>query len=438
MQQAAAHNQPEYTVSEISVAIKHVVESSFEFVRVRGEISGSKLHSSGHFYFSLKDAGAVLNAVCWKGKFNSLKFKPEEGLEVIALGKISTFGGQSKYQLIVDSLEPAGAGALMALLEKRKKEYEAKGYFAPARKKPLPYMPQRIGVVTSPTGAVIRDILHRITERFPTNVVVWPVKVQGQGAELEIAEAIAGFNKMANPPQVIIVARGGGSLEDLWCFNEPPVIEAVFASAIPIISAVGHETDTTLIDYVSDKRAPTPTAAAELATPVIADVRYQISDFRNRADKAINRVVVEREKYLSGLLRGLPKLADVFGAYEQKLDSWTERLKMSLPNIVIKYEKRLAGLVLRPVVLLADVGKLAEKLNGWNERLQKSASSFVEKREEKVLSLGKLFDSYNYKNVLKRGFALVKNSDGKLVKSATAAKGDLQIEFADGVVKASS
>lgn len=416
-QQAATHNQPEYTVSEISGAIKRVVEGNFGYVRVRGEISQPKLHSSGHLYLSLKDQGACLSAVCWKGTVSKLRVKPEEGLEIIATGKISTFGGQSKYQLIIDSMEVAGAGALMALLEKRKKELAAKGLFEQARKRPLPFMPTRIGVVTSPTGAVIRDILHRIEERFPTHVLVWPVRVQGPTAHLEIAEAIRGFNALPENqrPEVLIVARGGGSLEDLWCFNEEEVVYAVADSKIPVISAVGHETDTTLIDYVSDKRAPTPTAAAEFATEVLSEWKYAVSEYKKRTKQGLVRIVQEKI---------------------QRLDDRTERLHNSLPNLVVKYERRLAGLRLSPKILLNDVNKLAEKFNGIVSRHQNSLKFYLERKEYQVQSAVKLFDSYNYKNVLKRGFALVKDPNGKLIRSKLDANGKFQIEFSDGEINA--
>ena len=433
--QNATHNQPEYTVSEISGAIKFKLENAFGHVRVRGEISQGKLYSSGHYYFSLKDENAVLSSVIWKGKYGSLKVKPEDGLEVIATGKVTTFAGQSKYQLIVDSIEPAGAGALMALLEKRKKELEAKGLFDKARKKPIPFMPSKIGVVTSPSGAVIRDILHRIAERFPTHVVVWPVRVQGKNAEDEIAEAIRGFNALPNAPDLIIVARGGGSLEDLWCFNEEAVVYAVADSKIPVISAVGHETDTTLIDYVSDLRAPTPTAAAEFATPVIADLKFAVSDFRNRMEKTIARKMDERRQFLSGLARGLPKLSDILGNYEQKLDSWNERLKNALPTLVNNYANKLARLKLQPALLAKDITKHEKDLNSWFERLQLNINNSLEKKQERANSLIKLFESYNYKNVLKRGFAIAKTPDGKLVKSAATAPDAMILEFADGKVE---
>ena len=435
MQQNATHNQPEFTVSEISGAIKFKLENAFSYVRVRGEISQGKLYSSGHYYFSLKDENAVLSSVIWKGKYGGLKIKPEDGMEVIAVGKVSTFGGQSKYQLIVDSIEPAGAGALMALLEKRKAELAAKGLFDKDRKKPIPFMPRKIGIVTSPSGAVIRDIMHRITERFPTHVVVWPVRVQGKGAEEEIAEGIRGLNAMPDAPELIIVARGGGSLEDLWCFNEEAVVYAVADSKIPVISAVGHETDTTLIDYVSDLRAPTPTAAAEFATPVIAELRFTVADLKNRADKTMARKLDERKAFLSGLVRGLPKLSDILGNYEQRVDSWSERLKNALPMLINNAENKLARLKLQPALIAKDIAKHEKDLDSLFGRLRLNVNNLLEKKQERTNSLIKLFESYNYKNVLKRGFAIAKTKDRKLVRSAATAPDAMRLEFADGEIE---
>lgn len=435
MQQTAGHNQPEFTVSEISGAIKRTVENAFGYVRVRGEISQGKLYSSGHYYFSLKDEGAVISSVVWKGNFSRLKIKPEDGMEIIATGKISTFGGQSKYQLIVDNIEAAGVGALMALLEKRKLEMQAKGLFDQSRKKKIPFMPRKIGIVTSPTGAVIRDIMHRITERFPTHVVVWPVRVQGQGAELEIAEAIKGLNEMKDKPDLIIVARGGGSLEDLWCFNEEAVVYAVADSKIPIISAVGHETDTTLIDYVSDLRAPTPTAAAEFATQILSDWQFTIADYKNRMEKTMARKLDERRQYLGGLVRGLPNLSDILGNYAQRLDSWAERLKNSLPTLITHAENKLARLKLQPALLAKDITKHEKDLRISSERLDSNIINLLDKKTERASNLTKLFESYNYKNVLKRGFAIVKSADGKIVRTAATAPDAMTLEFADGEVK---
>ncbi|MDB5523161.1 MAG: xseA, partial [Rhizobium sp.] len=297
-------NLTEYTVTELSGSIKRTMEAAFDQVRVRGEISGYRgPHSSGHAYFALKDDRARLEAVIWKGAFSKLKVRPEEGMEVIATGKITTFPGSSKYQIVIESLEPAGIGALMALIEERKRKFTAEGLFDPGRKQLLPFMPMVIGVVTSPTGAVIRDILHRISDRFPLHVIVWPVKVQGDGAGVEIANAINGFNALepGGPiarPDVLIVARGGGSLEDLWCFNDEIVVRAAASSEIPLISAVGHETDWTLIDHAADQRAPTPTGAAEMAVPVKADLEAQVANLTARLSGSMNRQMDGRRREL--------------------------------------------------------------------------------------------------------------------------------------------
>src|SRR6266705_1024913 len=282
-------NAPEFTVSELSSALKRTVEDAYGHVRVRGEISGFRgAHASGHCYFALKDDGAKIEAVIWKSAHARMRFKPQEGLEVIATGKLTTYPGSSKYQIVIEALEPAGIGALMALMEERKRKLAAEGLFDEARKQLLPWLPEVIGVVTSPTGAVIRDILHRLEDRFPRRVLVWPVKVQGEGSAEQVAAAIRGFNALPEGgkiprPDVLIVARGGGSLEDLWSFNEEIVVRAAADSLIPLISAVGHETDVTLIDFVSDKRAPTPTAAAESAVPVRIELIDRIDSLVRRA-----------------------------------------------------------------------------------------------------------------------------------------------------------
>ncbi|WP_421611133.1 exodeoxyribonuclease VII large subunit, partial [Agrobacterium rosae] len=299
-------NLAEFSVSELSGSIKRTVETAFDQVRVRGEISGYRgQHTSGHAYFSLKDDRARIDAVIWKGSFSKLKFRPEEGMEVIATGKITTFPGSSKYQIVIESLEPAGAGALMALLEERRRKLAAEGLFDQTRKRRLPYMPRVIGVVTSPTGAVIRDILHRISDRFPVHVLVWPVKVQGEGSGEEVANAIRGFNALEiggviPRPDVLIVARGGGSLEDLWSFNDEIVVRAAAESAIPLISAVGHETDTTLIDHAADVRAPTPTGAAEMAVPVKADLEAQLAGLSARLSGSMSRQMDNRRQGVGG------------------------------------------------------------------------------------------------------------------------------------------
>src|SRR6478736_1091411 len=307
-------NLAEYSVSELSGSIKRTVETAFDQVRVRGEISGYRgPHSSGHAYFALKDDRARIDAVIWKGTFSRLKFRPEEGMEVIATGKITTFPGSSKYQIVIENMEPAGAGALMALLEERRRKLAAEGLFDQNRKRPLPYLPQVIGVVTSPTGAVIRDILHRISDRFPVHVIVWPVKVQGEGSGEEVANAIRGFNSFETRgdmprPDVLIVARGGGSLEDLWSFNDEVVVRAAAESQIPLISAVGHETDWTLIDYAADVRAPTPTGAAEMAVPVKAELGAQTAALAARLQGCMNRRMDHHRQSVRALVRALPSL----------------------------------------------------------------------------------------------------------------------------------
>src|SRR5438309_2551618 len=317
-------NIPEWTVSELSAALKRTVEDAFGYVRVRGEVSGYRgPQPSGHCYFTLKDEGAKIEAVIWKTAYGRMRIKPEEGLEVIAQGRLTTYPGRSKYQIVIETLEPAGLGALMALLEERKKKLAAEGLFEAARKQLLPFLPERIGVVTSPTGAVIRDILHRLADRFPRQVIVWPVRVQGDGSAEEVAAAIHGFNALPlegpmRRPDLLIVARGGGSLEDLWSFNEEIVVRAAAASAIPLISAVGHETDITLIDFVSDRRAPTPTAAAEMATPVLAELAASLADYERRMISGGARVVRERQVRLAAAR--LPRVQDLLNLASQRLD----------------------------------------------------------------------------------------------------------------------
>lgn len=415
------HNQPVYSVSEISQAIKRVLEDHFGLVRLRGEVSGWKgAHSSGHAYFSLKDDQAVINAVCWRGTLSKLQHKPEEGLEVIATGRVSAYNG--KYQIVIEHIEPAGAGALMALLEKRRKQLEAEGLFDPKRKKPLPFLPRVIGVVTSPTGAVIRDMLHRLSERFPVHVLLWPVPVQGEGAAEQIAEAITGFNSLTPDsrcpiPDVLIVARGGGSIEDLWAFNEEVVVRAIAASRIPVISAVGHETDTTLADYAADRRAPTPTAAAEMAVPVREELWTNLKQLDGRLSAACQRLLSQRADRLEGLVRGLPRPGQLLEAAMQRLDDWSERLHAALPQTIRRKEQQLAVAValLRPQALLSRIAFCAQRLE----------------------HMASLLESLNYKRVLERGFALVRDAKGQVISSvaqASAAEA-LSITFKDGEIK---
>ena len=354
-------NAPEFSVSEISNALKQTVEQTFEHVRVKGEISGFKRHSSGHLYFCLKDAEAVLDAVCWRGSATRLGMNPEDGMEVVAVGRLTTYPGRSKYQMVVERMELAGQGALLKLLEDRKKKLAAEGLFDPSRKKKLPFLPEVIGVVTSPTGAVIRDILHRLSDRFPRHVLLWPVAVQGEGAAQQVADAIDGFNALPESsdgrgaanggrvprPDLIIVARGGGSLEDLWAFNEEIVVRAAAASAIPLISAVGHETDTTLIDYASDRRAPTPTGAAEMAVPVRSELLLKTRDYEARLLGGLQRQMMERRTRLDGLARGLGDPRRRLEELGQRLDDWGERLPQALVNLTRHRASDLARIAAR-------------------------------------------------------------------------------------------
>src|SRR5579864_3688478 len=329
-------NAPEFTVTELSSALRRTVEDAYGHVRVRGEITGFRgAHSSGHCYFALKDDGAKIEAVIWKGVHYRMRFKPQEGLEVIATGKLTTFPGSSKYQIVIEVLEPAGIGALMALMEERKKKLAAEGIFDEARKRPLPWLPEVIGVVTSPTGAVIRDILHRLEDRFPRRVLVWPVKVQGEGSAEQVAAAIRGFNALPAGgriprPDVLIVARGGGSLEDLWSFNEEIVVRAAGDSDIPLISAVGHETDITLIDFAADKRAPTPTAAAEMAVPVKSELVAEVESLARRTFVCWQRGQEGRRNELRATSRALPAANELLAIPRQRLDAATGSLPRGL------------------------------------------------------------------------------------------------------------
>ncbi|MFZ1416004.1 MAG: exodeoxyribonuclease VII large subunit, partial [Defluviicoccus sp.] len=326
---------PVFTVTEISLTLKRFIEQTFDRVRVRGEISGFKRAASGHLYFALKDQDSVLDAVCWRGAAQRFKAALDNGLEVIVTGRLTSYPARSRYQILVDAIELAGAGALLKLLEERRRKLDAEGLFAAQRKRPIPYLPDVIGVITSPTGAVIKDILHRLADRFPRHVLLWPVAVQGQGAAEQIAAAIEGFNRLpaggeVPRPDVLIVARGGGSLEDLWAFNEEIVVRAAAASAIPLIAAVGHETDTTLIDFAADVRAPTPTAAAEFAVPVRSELIARVLGLASRQISAAGRMLEERRTRLTAASRGLPQPLRLLALVRQRLDDWSERFENAL------------------------------------------------------------------------------------------------------------
>lgn len=447
-------NYPEYTVTEVSNIIKRSIEENFEFVRIRGEISGLKIAPSGHIYFSLKDNSAVLSAVCWKGMASTLKHQPEDGLEVVCTGSITTFPGQSKYQLMVKSLSPAGVGALMALLEKRKQQFEKEGLFDAKHKKPIPFLPKTIAVVTSPTGAVIQDILHRIEARYPCRVIVWPVLVQGELAAQQITKAIYGLNNLQDQslkPDIIIVARGGGSLEDLWAFNEEIVVRATFNSQIPIISAVGHETDTTLIDYVADMRAPTPTAAAEFAVPVLKDLMIILKELSIRKSNALTNYNENLKQKVLSLAHRLPNLEYLVNNYTQRIDDLYFRLvdsfpkyhkflstqlenlgsKLKLPQYHLEIRNKSLDMAMNE---LRNLVKQSFREKTYNLKLYSQDLKIDIKDKAKELEhLTALLESYNYKNTLKRGFAIVRDQHNKVIRSVDEIKGELlNIELADG------
>ncbi|MBI3433927.1 MAG: exodeoxyribonuclease VII large subunit [Proteobacteria bacterium] len=490
-------NIPEWTVSELSAALRKTVEDAYGYVRVRGEVSGYKgPSSSGHVYFRLKDQKAVLEAVIWKGIFGRMRWQPEEGLDVVATGKLTTFAGSSKYQIVVDSLEPAGVGALMALLEERKRKLAAEGLFDAARKQLLPSLPRVIGVVTSPTGAVIRDILHRLADRFPSHVIVWPVRVQGEGSAQEIAAAIHGFNALPDDgpirrPDLIIVARGGGSLEDLWSFNEEIVVRAVAASMIPLISAVGHETDVTLIDFAADIRAPTPSAAAEMAVPVRVELLGRVDVGARRLVAAWMRAQDARKKDLAAMLRALPNRDGLLGASRQYLDALEARLPRALganahshhlaysrvaarlaPTLPRqRVERERTRLQVLQVRKAQSFGYGVERLRARFDRaVSRLAAAFranlqsrrvliahhgervrvvfaravramrvdAAQRAARVERAATLLAALSHRGVLARGFAIVRGPGGAAVRAATEIRAGaaLDIEFGDGHIGA--
>ncbi|HEY3916988.1 MAG TPA: exodeoxyribonuclease VII large subunit [Stellaceae bacterium] len=441
-------NLPEYSVSEISALLKRTVEQNFAYVRVRGEISGFKRHSSGHCYLALKDEEAVLDAVIWRMTAQRLGLKPEDGMEVVCAGKLTTYPGRSKYQLVIESVELAGIGALLKLLEDRKKKLEAEGLFDAGRKRPLPYLPDTIGVVTSPSGAVIRDILHRLADRFPRRVLVWPVAVQGEDAAQQIAAAITGFNALppGGPvprPDLLIVARGGGSLEDLMAFNEEIVVRAAAASAIPLISAVGHETDTTLIDYASDRRAPTPTAAAEIAVPVRLELIAEIEAKGTRLVRAWSRGLAEQRTHLAGLARGLPDPVALIHQAAQRLDDRAERLRQSMRQFlrVQLLHLKAAADRISGAALNHQLELQRERLMQLWPRLDAAKARFLERQYGIVESAGaRLFAFYRaLEQQLERGYAIIRARGHVLTAASQVPPGtSLTIEFHDGTVVAKS
>ena len=461
----AGANVAEFSVSELSAAVKRTLEGTFGLVRLRGEISGYRgPHASGHCYFALKDDKAKIEAVIWRGVFSALRFKPEEGMEVIASGKVSSFPGSSKYQIVIESLEPAGVGALMALLEERKKKLAAEGLFEEARKKPRPFLPKVVGIVTSPTGAVIRDMLVGFAERFPTRVLVWPVRVQGETCAAEVAAAIRGFNALepGGPiprPDVLIVARGGGSLEDLWGFNEEIVARAAAESRIPLISAVGHETDWTLLDLVADARAPTPTKAAEWVVPKYGDLIEQLTAIGARARTAARRQLDGLRTHLKAAARGLPRLEDLVALPRQRFDSIEKRLGRALVANSRVHAMRHARLAARlhPRLLATRIARAADRVEALGRRSGEALGRSAGHRRARYERVSgrlqpqtllnrlarlrvaldghmKLMASLSYQSVLRRGYALVRDGEGHTIRSVGAAPAGtrLDIELADG------
>ncbi len=423
---APGQNAPEFTVSEISGAVKKTIENAFGRVRVRGEVGRVVLARSGHLYFDIKDQRSVLAAVSWKGQVARLSIRPEEGMEVIVTGRLTTFGSQSKYQLNVDDVVVAGEGALMAMLEKRKKALAAEGLFAAERKRALPYLPEVIGVVTSPTGAVIRDILHRLRDRFPRKVLIWPVAVQGEKCAPDVARAIAGFNALtpggALPrPDLMIVARGGGSIEDLWGFNEEIVARAAAASDIPLISAVGHETDTTLIDYVSDQRAPTPTAAAELAVPVRLDLLAWVSEQDARLARGIGQAVTQRGQRLRDLARALPRPEALLDAPRQNLDRAADRLPAALRHMTSMRRVRLTEVAagLRPRILTARTAPMRDKVMREGARLAPALARAASEKRERFLSVASRLDATRLVDTQAQQRKILSDADARLARAFT-------------------
>lgn len=481
MSDSSTSNLPELSVSELSMALKRTIETAYDHVRVRGELGRVTIARSGHMYADLKDDKAVLNTIMWKGQVGRLPFRPEEGLEVIATGRLSTYPGRSNYQLIADSLRPAGVGALMALLEERKKKLAAEGLFDPQHKKALPFLPQTVGVVTSPTGAVIRDILHRIRDRFPVRVILWPALVQGDTAAPQITAAIRGFNAMqgADRPDVLIVGRGGGSIEDLWPFNEEEVVRAAFESEIPLISAVGHETDTTLIDYVSDARAPTPTGAAEIAVPVRSELQLQLNDLEQRLKRALVRNIRRATERLQA--QRLPQPERLLDTKRQRFDTIGDRLPLTIRALVERRRAKLdtvsAGLIspkqvvkekrgslenlsarlgaglsqaaarkriafsktasrLRPEPLISDARRAHKALADTARRARPALDRIVGAKQNELASQAKLLETLSYQATLNRGYAIVRDDAGKVLRSVehVAAVEAIALTLADGTV----
>ena len=441
-------NIPEYSVTELSSALKSTIEDNFGYVRIKGELSGINKHSSGHIYLTLKDENAIINGIIWRSSVAKIKIQPEEGLEVICSGKISTgynpgrYPGRSNYQITIDSMKPAGVGALMAILEERKQKLKIEGLFEEIHKKTLPKYPTSIGVITSPTGAVLQDIKHRISDRFPCNIILWPVPVQGNDAAELIENAILGFNTLdeskIQKPDVIILARGGGSIEDLWCFNEEEVVRAVFQSQIPVISAIGHETDTTLVDYAADMRAPTPTAAAELATPAKDILIAELSENSNRLNSSIKNIVsMSRERVVS-VQKLLPSYQNLFNLKLNEINILAQRLptaiKIYLQNEITNLQTSSSKLNLK--ILKEKIKNSQNSLSSLKNQLTNNSKTNLSTQSNRVLSASKLLESLSYKSIIKRGFSVVRNSSNIILTKKTDVLNDkkLNVETKFGTI----
>ncbi len=429
----------EMSVAELSSAIKTTVEQGFKHVRVRGELSGVTHHRNGHIYMELKDDSANIRTVCWRSNAGRLKVRPENGLEVIVSGRVTTYDKNSTYQLVVATMEVAGIGALLAMLEKRKAALQAEGLFAPNRKQPLPFLPKTIGVITSPSGAVIRDILHRIADRYPLHVLIYPAKVQGDGTETEIVNGIRFFN--APPPHipkpdVIIVARGGGSMEDLWAFNDESIVRAVAQSAIPIVSAIGHETDTTLIDYAADVRAPTPTAAAEMTVPIKADLLHHLNTLHNRHTQAIQHICNRMADTLNA--RKVPRLQNLLHIKQNRYNTVANALTHHIHTYISTHTLHLTQVANRCVAPTQRLQQYGDRLYHLDTQKNRSIKHILDTHHKHLMHTEALLNSYAYTNTLQRGFALVQHPDNTVITRAATAQTQptLQITFADGTISA--
>jgi len=435
-------NARPYSVSELAFALKRTLEDAYGFVRLRGELSKVTHHSNGHVYLTLKDERAAIDGVVWKGSVRGLGVRPQQGLEVVVTGKITAYPAGSRYQIVIETMEAAGVGALLAQLEKLKAKLAAEGLFEAARKRPIPAMPAVVGVITSPTGAVIRDILHRIRDRWPCHVLVWPVVVQGDAASAQVCAAIRGFcaleaNGAIARPDVLIVARGGGSVEDLWAFNDEALARTVAECPIPLISAVGHETDTTLIDFVSDRRAPTPTAAAEMATPVLAELKAAVADYGARMHRCGGRVVEDRRNRVAAADRALKRALDLVRLAEQRFDIVSGKLGAALARNAALHERDLVrvGSRLSPLLLQRPQEVRQQRLQSVAVRLKPAAERRLERLSERLQALSKLYVSVDPERPLQRGFARVTREDGSLVTAGASLVGGeaVEIKFGDRV-----